>query len=589
MNLRVPFLADVRGNPGDDAPRLIYADWLEDNGDPQRAEFIRVQCELAKVEDDDPRRNELLDREQRLLDECRPRWLAELPAGLCPADDYRPAFRRGFPRSLDVPLKAFLESGDRLFESTAWETIQFQNLDEVQAWRLSRSPHLRQLRRIDLSDECPVEVFSALLTALRKANVEELAVGCRKNKTAVAEMIAAWPGAKSLHRLSLYSAGGGPDGMAALARSPHLGKLTAFAHSGYNNGGLGAKGVTTLVRSDLLAGLTELELPHNNLRPRGFDTLLRSPKLANLRTLVLSGNASRDGLDALGDAPLNSLRKLDLSDCGIDSDGAGRIADAANLTSLRWLSLDKNPIETEGMRRLASSPHLAGLLTLQMQECRLGDDALAALAASPHLRPRELTLRRNPLEGETVGAAGWLALAGSPVLGNVATIDVHFSPVGDAFVAALVANRRVTEVRKLDLLKCRLSDDSALAISRAKWRWLRYLSLSTNAITDAGGLAVVKSPLMAGLRELSLGSTQIGDATAIALAKSTASRSLVDLYLGHSRIGDDGARALASSPNFPRLRRLNVWHNQITRTGLEALWARFGDNVYPQRKQLDGM
>jgi uncharacterized protein (TIGR02996 family) len=37
MNLRGSFLADVQANPGDDAPRLIYADWLEENGDPERA------------------------------------------------------------------------------------------------------------------------------------------------------------------------------------------------------------------------------------------------------------------------------------------------------------------------------------------------------------------------------------------------------------------------------------------------------------------------------------------------------------------------------------------------------------------------
>lgn len=43
------FLADIIEHPDDDAPRLIYADWLEDHGDASRAEFIRVQCELARL------------------------------------------------------------------------------------------------------------------------------------------------------------------------------------------------------------------------------------------------------------------------------------------------------------------------------------------------------------------------------------------------------------------------------------------------------------------------------------------------------------------------------------------------------------
>lgn len=42
-------LAAVVARPEDDAPRLIMADWLEENGDEARAEFIRVQCELAKL------------------------------------------------------------------------------------------------------------------------------------------------------------------------------------------------------------------------------------------------------------------------------------------------------------------------------------------------------------------------------------------------------------------------------------------------------------------------------------------------------------------------------------------------------------
>ena len=36
------FLQAIIDNPDDDAPRLIYADWLEERGDP-RGEFIRVQ------------------------------------------------------------------------------------------------------------------------------------------------------------------------------------------------------------------------------------------------------------------------------------------------------------------------------------------------------------------------------------------------------------------------------------------------------------------------------------------------------------------------------------------------------------------
>lgn len=41
-------LRRILENPVDDAPRLIIADWLEGNGQNERAEFIRVQCELGR-------------------------------------------------------------------------------------------------------------------------------------------------------------------------------------------------------------------------------------------------------------------------------------------------------------------------------------------------------------------------------------------------------------------------------------------------------------------------------------------------------------------------------------------------------------
>ncbi|MBX9623832.1 MAG: TIGR02996 domain-containing protein [Gemmataceae bacterium] len=43
-------LAGVVADPFADTTRLIYADWLDENGRPERAEFIRVQVELARME-----------------------------------------------------------------------------------------------------------------------------------------------------------------------------------------------------------------------------------------------------------------------------------------------------------------------------------------------------------------------------------------------------------------------------------------------------------------------------------------------------------------------------------------------------------
>src|SRR3954451_12292860 len=60
--------------PDDDLHRMVYADWLEERGQGARAEFIRVQVELARPAADRPRRAELLRREKTLLARNGRRW-----------------------------------------------------------------------------------------------------------------------------------------------------------------------------------------------------------------------------------------------------------------------------------------------------------------------------------------------------------------------------------------------------------------------------------------------------------------------------------------------------------------------------------
>ena len=43
------FLNAIEANPCDPTPRLIYADWLDERGDP-RGELLRIQEELRRVD-----------------------------------------------------------------------------------------------------------------------------------------------------------------------------------------------------------------------------------------------------------------------------------------------------------------------------------------------------------------------------------------------------------------------------------------------------------------------------------------------------------------------------------------------------------
>jgi uncharacterized protein (TIGR02996 family) len=140
MSDRDALLAAIQAAPDDDAPRLIYADWLEEHGDPDRAEFIRVQIELdpfersntdidrfrravirkdpsAPLPDDFPKELEryagLVEREHELSDAHWRDWYGSMERF---ADDYeshlRVDFRRGFAEEVGIAATAFLAAGD---------------------------------------------------------------------------------------------------------------------------------------------------------------------------------------------------------------------------------------------------------------------------------------------------------------------------------------------------------------------------------------------------------------------------------------------------------------------------------------------
>lgn len=46
------FINAILDNPDDDTARLVFADWLEEHGEPERAEFIRIQIEPEKASED---------------------------------------------------------------------------------------------------------------------------------------------------------------------------------------------------------------------------------------------------------------------------------------------------------------------------------------------------------------------------------------------------------------------------------------------------------------------------------------------------------------------------------------------------------
>jgi uncharacterized protein (TIGR02996 family) len=245
------FLHAVREDPDDDAPRLVYADWLEERGDP-RGEFIRADCALARLPAGDPRRPALEERRRLLLAEHHDAWLGPL-RGLA----YGWSFRRGFVEEVTVDTRQLPKHADALFAAPL-RLVRLLHAGGV-IQEVAECRHLRRLRALHLTDN----------------NL-------------------------------------GNRGLSTLLASPHLGGLATLR---LGNNGLTDTGAALLANAANLAGLESLNLSRNAIGDAGAEALARSPNLAGLTSLHLGSNLVRDaGAHALAAAPeLRRLTSLDLS------------------------------------------------------------------------------------------------------------------------------------------------------------------------------------------------------------------------------------------------------------------------------------
>src|SRR5262245_34964824 len=105
------FLAAIRDAPDDDLPRLVCADWLEDDSQADRAEFVRVQIELGRGVSPRVRARELLVRLRTLIREHRGRWL-----GLLSTHAPDSVFERGFVEAVRLDGATLLKHAPAIFD-----------------------------------------------------------------------------------------------------------------------------------------------------------------------------------------------------------------------------------------------------------------------------------------------------------------------------------------------------------------------------------------------------------------------------------------------------------------------------------------
>jgi uncharacterized protein (TIGR02996 family) len=211
------FLQVICADPDADGPRLRYADYLDEKGDPAsvaRAEFIRVQCALAAAEPTDPVVSNLGLRERALLganwrDWLKPacqalaeptpvttgtsdryalnwvtyterlaaiHWVAQTPSA-SPPYLHSGQFRRGFLSHVALMSKPHKSASHvaRLFERAPVDGITFVDRGGAEADQTLRAIPAGRLRVLELV-ACPTETVLAVVRSDKLKGLRDLVV-----------------------------------------------------------------------------------------------------------------------------------------------------------------------------------------------------------------------------------------------------------------------------------------------------------------------------------------------------------------------------------------------------------------------------
>lgn len=289
MDDEAAILSAVAAHPGEDTPRLAYADWLDDHAaylpDPDsarvRAEFIRVQCELKKLEDATRAEHDQYIDLYRRQDAIRTRHRRELLGPL--GDDFTEVemnhdvvFDRGFVTELKLDAGRFLKHAA---EIAALKPLPEVRVEDGAAFlpELDRVPYSRTL------------ISSLAMQSGKRTELFELG-----DYLTSAEI-----------RLDTWE---------------RLGELEMWMC------GLGDTGLSALVESGGFPTLTQLGLSDNEISAAGVQSLVASPLWPRLKRLVLDRNPlGDDGAFALADAPPTAIRFLNVRGCGIGQAGRQRL------------------------------------------------------------------------------------------------------------------------------------------------------------------------------------------------------------------------------------------------------------------------
>lgn len=456
------FLEHIRADPDEDAPRLIFADWLEEHGDAARAEFIRVQIERARLPEWDGRQVGLGLRERALLESHEAKWKRELPRirGIT-----WQGFRRGFVATATLSsFEVFRAKASDCWAAAPIEAVELRwargcdSLDNI-----TPLGGLRELSLIGFPLDYEVYLLadSLLLSTLRTLNI----TACHLETHGFRVLVAS-PHLGNLRALRVPRNSIGNGGVSALLDAASLTSLEELDLSEESNYGrygedpiIDAVGVEALTSWPGMKRLRSLNLSGNSIGRRGLRTLLASPRATGLKTLMLVGNdLSRAAMQEFAAArPKLQLDVLNLRDNVIGDHGATELARASCLREVKVLELDRCEIHSSGARRLAKAPFLGSLRHLNVNHNSFGPEGLLALLQQkpPHLHTLQMV-------NNDLGHEGLLHLTESPDSDVLLKVNLAQNGLGNRAVRALAKTKHLRNLRVLRLNDNRFSEAASV-------------------------------------------------------------------------------------------------------------------------------
>jgi uncharacterized protein (TIGR02996 family) len=423
MSDEAALLRAIAESPEDDSLRLVYADWLDDDGQADRAEFVRLQCRLARLSEVDPQRPALAAREKDLLAQHLDEWVAPLRK-LGTSGEW---FQRGVVYSAGTYAAKFLANAEELFRLAP--TLCDLRIGQVAKHRveLGSSPHLARLTGLSIYEPARpgfrLPGALALAASPHPVNLRSLWLDSCLITDAGITALSSAPFFRRLRSLNVGGLHGNritPVGAAAMAAGPPMNELTYLDLS---NNTIHNDGAVALFSGPLVPRLRQLNLTSAGVGGDAINVLASSPSLTELETLNLSRNwPSAAGFVALARSPnLRRLHDLDLSWTRMGDAGIEGLAGAPLLERLTNLNLTNTDSSDATIRALTAPPGAPWLESLSLfGNLAITDDGAVALAECPHL-PR---LRQLWLTGTNVTRRGVEALVRSPDLKALRELEI---------------------------------------------------------------------------------------------------------------------------------------------------------------------